>query len=821
MNISQSADSDEKMVYTACQCNCGGNSQCVIKAHVRDGRVVAVEPDDRYNPNVGREDASLTEKELTQVKLQRRPCVMGLAFHKYIYHPERILYPLKRAPGSKRGDGKYVRISWDEALNTIASKLKECREKYGPYSILTPYSPNEKAERLFSLWGAGVEGWGWCSTDAARLMVHMIAGEKGWEAARYSSGSAADMLANSKFIVLWGADPTVGHHGPAHQFAYYIKLARERGKPVIIIDPRYSTAVKTLADQWIPIKPGTDTAMFMALAYVLFEKDLWDKEFVHRYVEPVGFQKWQQYVLGKIDGVPKTPGWAETRCAVPAETIRALAKMIGTIKPAWLWCHYSVSRKSHGEQTIGAFVALQAMMGYWGIPGAGPVFDPGPKHNIPPGTLGPPGEYEVPKLYRSHYWAEAILWLDKVKNGEMSEEEYRRQLGWRTRPDILKQFDPKFLWWGRGTGSHASDCLSTACNSSNNQVKAFAKMEFIICMHSILTPTARYADIILPARDPMWEDKNVMHAMAYGGFESINYCPQVVDPPGEVKPWIWVYCKIAEKLGIEPKKFFKYYTSDENWDRDWEQYQKDTYQNVIDFYRKKGKSVPGWDEFKLGNFINCDELEDVPFTGWDEQIKEGKTFSTKSGKIELYSEYLADEKNRGKGDHFDSKGKLIDNLPSDWLDMTPYPTYMNTRRGMDDPLVKKYPIMLLTSHSRYRVHYLFWEHSWLRNLYHHRVWINAADAKLRGIQDGDKVIAYNDRGKVVMPAYVTSRIMPGLALIHAGAKNQLGEDGIDYGAAPSTLLGGDFESCHAPARATNLVQIEKYSGSGTKNHVLY
>src|SRR4030042_616671 len=139
-------------VYTTCRCNCGGTSQCVMKAHVKDGKVIAVEPDDRYNTNIGREDTVLSDDDLIKVRLQRRPCVMGMAFYRYIYHPERILYPLKRASGSNRGDGKYVRITWDEALTTIASKMKECREKYGPYSIMISYNPNDTAERLFSLW---------------------------------------------------------------------------------------------------------------------------------------------------------------------------------------------------------------------------------------------------------------------------------------------------------------------------------------------------------------------------------------------------------------------------------------------------------------------------------------------------------------------------------------------------------------------------------------------------------------------------------------------------------------------------------------------
>jgi len=805
----------ETTVYTACRCNCGGNHQCVIKAHLKDGKVIAVEPDDRYNTNVGREDEALSEQDLIKTRLQRRPCVMGLAFHRYIYHPDRILYPLKRTPGTKRGEGKFVRISWDEALTTITDKMKEVREKYGPYSIITSYA-NETAERLFSFWGAGVVGWGWCSYDAARLMAHVITGEKGWDLDRWSSSSAADMLANSKLIVLWGCDPTVGHQGPAHQFAWFIKLARERGKPVIIVDPRYSTAVRTLADQWIPIKPGTDRAMFMAMAYVLFQEDLWNKDFVAKYVEPTGFEKWRNYVLGAEDGIEKTPEWAESRCAVPAETIRELARLVGTMKPAWLWAHWSLSRKSDGEQTVGAFAALQAMMGYWGTPGAGPSLHIGPHRSIPlnyfSGFLGQ-GEYKVPNLYRSHYWAEAVLLLDKVRSGELSEKDYMRMVGWRADASYLKDFNPRFLFWGGGSKSHATNNVVICCDSSNNQIKAIEKMEFIVSMHSVMNPSVQQADIILPAQDPMWEEKGVTRSAAYGAFDSINYSPGVVRPPGEVRPWVWVYLKLAEKLGIAPSKFFKYYTTDENWERDWERYQKDVYQNVVEYYRKRGIGVPSWEEFTRGRFINCDELDEQPFTGWDEQIKEGKPFKTESGKIELYSRYIANEANRGKGEHYDPFGRLYDNLPADWGDMTPSPTYRAMPRGMDDPLTKKYPLFLLTSHSRYRVHYLFWEHPWLRNhVYRHRVWINAADARARGIKDNDMIQVYNDRGKVVMPAYVTSRLMPGTVLIHSGGKVILDKSGVDFGASPSTLLGGEFESCLAPARATNLVQVEKYTG---------
>lgn len=259
---------DGSTFYTACRCNCGGNFQCIIKATVKDGVVVRVEPDDRYNHNLGREDAYMSQEDLEKVRIQRRPCVVGLTWHKYAQLPDRLLYPLRRKAGTPRGAGEYERITWDEALDTIVSKMKESREKYGPLSILSPYMPNETFERIMSYWGAGCEGWGWCSYDASRLMAQLMTGGEGWEVQNWSSGSGADMLAHTKAIVLWGCDPTVGHQGPAHAFAWYIKMARERGVPVIILDPRYSMAARSLADQWIPIKPGTDTAMQIGRAHV-------------------------------------------------------------------------------------------------------------------------------------------------------------------------------------------------------------------------------------------------------------------------------------------------------------------------------------------------------------------------------------------------------------------------------------------------------------------------------------------------------------------------------------------------------------------------
>jgi anaerobic dimethyl sulfoxide reductase subunit A len=278
-----------------------------------------------------------------------------------------------------------------------------------------------------------------------------------------------------------------------------------------------------------------------------------------------------------------------------------------------------------------------------------------------------------------------------------------------------------------------------------------------------------------------------------------------------VKPWIWVYVKLAERLGVPPQDYFKYYTNDANWDSDYETYLRDSYQQVVQYWKSRGEEVPSWERFTEGQFINCDELEEKPHTGcWDSFIEEGKPLKTRSGRIEIFSEYVADDRNRGKSEHLDPIGRFIDNLPGDWNDLEPIPAYRPAVRGMEDPLTIQYPLNLLTPHSRYRVHYLFWNHPWLRgDVYKHRVWISVADAKTRGIKDGDRVRVFNDRGEVQISAYVTSRIMPGVTIIRQGAWYEPDEKGIDLGPSPSTLLGGDTVSCTTAPKATNLVQIEK------------
>jgi anaerobic dimethyl sulfoxide reductase subunit A len=805
----------EEMVYSGCVINCGAG-QCVLKVRRKNGKITAIEPDDHYFPGVAREDNVATETDIIKNRFQLRGCPMAWVFHKLAYAPDRILHPLKRVEGSKRMEGRYERISWDEALDLVARNMEETVDKYGPYSITTAYQPSPNLERIFGLWGAGVEGWGWCSMDPGRLAMHLMGGVPGWSY-NETSNDLADVLLNTKLIVLWGFEPTINHFGPGHQVAYFLKMARERGTPVICIEPRYTTAAEVLADQWIPIKPGTDTAMMLAIGYVLFTENLYDKEYVEKYVDPRGVEEWRKYILGEADGTRKTPEWAEKICGVPAETIRSFTYLYSQKKPTWLWLGWGPPRKSRGENVVRAAAALQAIMGNWGVAGGSVPFKIGTR--MKPARMLPYGEIpkvRVPKMYRSHKWAQMVLLKEKVESGELSEQEYKAMIGWRA-PEGLPLPTPKMLMGG-GTWLHNTTTLNNAADSTNDHIKAADKMEFIVWMHSHMSPALWISDVILPVADQSLEDRKIWGggSPGYGGFVDVTYVPGVIDPPGEAKPAHWIYTEIARRLGIG-ELYNTYCAEDGDWWEGWDRYLKYEYERMVEELQAQGAKTPEWEEFKKNGLINVQELNEKPHHAYTDFIERGKPLQTHTGKIEIYSYAIGDESQRGKLP-VDDFGRIVDNLPNDWRDLPPIPAYQPMYRGMDHPDVKRFPLFLLSAYSRYRNHTTFWNVPLLRgDCYRHAVWMNPADAQARGVKDGELVRVFNNKGVAVVPTYVTSRAMPGMIVIHHGGQYTPDADGVDWGCTPNIFF-TDPESPVTAPLVSNLVQVERFTGSRPSIH---
>ena len=335
--------SGEEIVTTTCASHCGGS--CILKLHLKDGVITRIETDDGEEP-------------------QLRACLRGRAYRQRVYAPDRLLYPMKRI--GERGEGKFERISWDEALDTIASEIIRVRDTYGPASILYLHMGGDlgnlhtagQMAKVLSLAGGFTEAWGMTSFQGGMYAQQVTYGT-------HYTCNTRDDLVNSRLIIMWGWNPASTITGVNTN--WYLAQAKEAGAKIVAVDPRYTDSAATFAHQWIPIRPGTDGAMLLAMAYVMIKENLQDQQFLDTYT--LGFDKFKDYVTGIEDGVAKTPAWAEAITGVPATTIENLAREYATIKPAALMAGIAPGRTAYGEQYHRIAITIAAMTGNIGIHG--------------------------------------------------------------------------------------------------------------------------------------------------------------------------------------------------------------------------------------------------------------------------------------------------------------------------------------------------------------------------------------------------------------------------------------------------------------------
>ncbi|MFC2000757.1 molybdopterin-dependent oxidoreductase [Chloroflexota bacterium] len=268
----------EQIVPTMCGSHCGG--ACLLKVHTRDGIITRIETDDGEEP-------------------QLRACLRGRSYRQRIYAPDRVLYPMRRT--GERGEGKFERISWDEALDEVAGQIRRVRDTYGPMSIILAQicgdygilHPLEPLGRLFNMAGGYTMPWGWTSFQAGVYASLISYGT-------YFASNTRDDLVNSRLIIMWGWDPASTVSGC--NTCWYLAQAREAGARIVSVDPRHTDTAAALADLWIPIRPGTDAAMLIAMAYVMITEGLCDERFLDTHT--IGFDRYRDYVLGRDDGCP-------------------------------------------------------------------------------------------------------------------------------------------------------------------------------------------------------------------------------------------------------------------------------------------------------------------------------------------------------------------------------------------------------------------------------------------------------------------------------------------------------------------------------------
>jgi len=724
---------EEKVIITACSSHCGG--KCLLRVHVRDGVITRIETDDGEEP-------------------QLRACLRCRAYRQRVYDPGRIKFPMRRT--GERGEGKFERISWDEALNIIVGELNRVRNTYGPSAVLflggggdaTRLHSGDLIQGLLAMTGGFTRGWGTASFEGGLYASFSTYGA-------LSSLSDFDDLLNSSLIILWGCDPTNTIH--ECNTSWYLLQAKESGSKIISVDPRYTDSTAILASQWIPIIPGTDTAMLIAMAYVIIKENLTNRVFVDTYT--VGFEQFSDYVLGVSDGIPKTPSWAKSITGVPVDIIENLAREYATTKPVALVAGIGPGRTAYGEQYHRAAKTLAVITGNIGLHGgwAGRSHAPSGLFGgfdyklggLPQGE-GNPVESGVPPRKDS---------LPTLRGSDSSARIHLTEI-------------PNAILKGKAGGYPADIKMLLVMHTNpvnqypntNKMVEALRKLEFIGIAEQVVTATARFADILLPVCTYMERNDIVVG----GATPFYGYVNKVIEPLYESKSPLEICRGLATRLGIS---IYSKKTEDE-WLREL---LKGSYVSDYDLFKKEAVYRPKFQE---------------PRVAFKEQIKDPKNnpFPTPSGKIEIYSQRLADMNNPG---------------------IPPIPKYIETWESRNDPLTAKYPLQLITTHFKRRTHSQFENVPWLKELLIQAISINSIDAISRGIKDGDKVRVFNDRGEVIVPARVTERIMPGVVDLPQGAWYSPDERGVDRGGCANVLTKDARSPGGAFCYNTCLVQIEK------------
>lgn len=513
--IEEHADSKDKIVHTVCNSHCGGT--CDFNVHVRDGKIIRIEsvPDEDGRPSM---------------------CLRGHAYRQRVYSPDRLLHPLKRT--GPRGLGEFTRISWDEALDTVAGEMKRIKADYGNASLLhfcSMCDPNLlhhvlAFHSLLCSFGGYTAPWGYISCEAYAFSEGVTFGKS--SKLRYANHTPEEYL-ESRLIIMWGWNPATTEMGS--NMSLSLARAKEKGARIIAVDPRYTDSAAVFSEQWIPIRPGTDAAVMLAMVYVIITEELHDYDFIDRYTS--GFDKFKDYVVGLEDGVAKTPQWAEAISGVKAETIADLAREYAREKPAVLATSFGPGRTAFGEEYHRMSEALKTITGNL------------KRENYAPKVKEFVFLLPFPFVPNQVEEGAPSRWNALPSRGSSVNSSARVNVSSFT-DAILKgkaggyPADYKFMWMSNNN-------YLNQLGNVNKAIEAFNKLEFILVTEQFMTATARFADVVLPVCTFL-ERWDIMPAMDIFNTKRSDFTilNKAIEPLGESKSQLEICQALASKLGI-------------------------------------------------------------------------------------------------------------------------------------------------------------------------------------------------------------------------------------------------------------------------------
>ena len=524
-----------KTVWSSCNVNCG--SRCPLRMHVVDGQIVRIDPDNTGTNELGSQ--------------QIRACLRGRSIRKRIYNPERLKYPMKRV--GERGSGEFARISWDEAFATVASSLKKTIAEYGNEAVFINYGTGTIGGTVTSSWPPG-------GSLVARLMnccggfldeygdysAAQIEAVVGYYYGTWVGSNSFDDVVNSKLVVLWGNNPQETRMSGGGETFVLEQAHKISGAKVIVVDPRYSDSAVTLTDEWVPLRPGTDPALVAGMAYVMISENLHDQAFLDKYC--VGFDEehmpagipanssYKSYVLGLgPDKTKKTPQWAEQITGLPAQRIVELAREIAQTKPCSITQGWGPQRTFNGDATARAVFLLATMTGNVGIPGGGT----GARERLRPRHGGDAGARQPGKS------GHLVLHLDRGNRARPGDDGSCRRCARRRQAERTDQVPRQYA--GNALINQHGDT-----NRTDKILKDTSKCEMIVVIDNQMTPSARYADIILPDVSNA-EQADLIQQGAAGPLGYTILASKAIEPLFECKTIYEICSGVAKQMGVEEK----------------------------------------------------------------------------------------------------------------------------------------------------------------------------------------------------------------------------------------------------------------------------
>ncbi|MDQ0975089.1 anaerobic selenocysteine-containing dehydrogenase [Neobacillus niacini] len=616
--------------------------QCGLLLHKEDGRIVKVEGDPEHPVTKG----NICNK------------VRNMAAR--IYDENRLKYPMRRI-GAK-GEGKFERISWDEAIATITSKWKTLIESDGPESIL-PYSfygnmgllnAEGMDRRFFHRMGASQLDRSICSS----------AGSVGY---RYTMGGSYGIdpedTIHSKLIIFWGINAASTN---MHQVALAQKARKNNGAQIVVIDV-HKNQTGRLADWFIPILPGTDSALALGIMHILFAENMVDSSFLHQYT--VGYEELREHVI-QYD-----PSTVSEITGVPVDDIYKLARMYGTISPSFIRIGNGPQHHDNGGMFVRTVSCLPALTGQWLIKGGGAI--KGNSGFLTTNTT----KLQLPRL---------------LKNKQT------RVINMNLLGEALLTVDPPVK------SLYVYSCNPAVVAPEGNKVrKGLERDDLFVVVHDLfLTETAKYADILLPATSS-FENTDVYTSYWH---HYIQIQQPVIEVYGESKSNVDVFRLLAKGMGFEESAF------------------EDTEAEMI----AQALNQPANPYLQGMDFETLVEKQFMK--AWVKPLFPGK-LRTPSRKIELYS-----------------KRMKANGYP-------PLPTYIPLTNDGEHP----YQFIPAPNHN-------FLNSTFSNNQKHislekaPRLYMNSKDAKASGIEDGEQVRIWNQRGECLLKVSVGENVLPGVVV---------------------------------------------------------